>query len=75
MMPVRCFSCGAVVADKWEEYDKRVNKDHEDADKVLDELGGKEILLQKDVHKQCRAYRRDSCSSGGNDVNYELMGP
>ena len=27
MMPVRCFSCGAVVADKWEEYDKRVNKD------------------------------------------------
>lgn len=39
MMPVRCFTCGKVVADKWEEYDKRVNKDHEDAAKVLDELG------------------------------------
>ncbi len=39
MMPVRCFTCGKVVADKWEEYDKRVNKDKEDAAKVLDELG------------------------------------
>lgn len=39
MMPVRCFTCGKVVADKWEEYDKRVNKDREDAAKVLDELG------------------------------------
>ncbi|MCW6159963.1 MAG: DNA-directed RNA polymerase subunit N [Candidatus Micrarchaeales archaeon] len=39
MMPVRCFTCGKVVADKWEEYDKRVNKDKEDASKVLDELG------------------------------------
>ena len=39
MIPVRCFTCGAVVADKWAEYDKRVNKEHEDAGKVLDELG------------------------------------
>ena len=39
MIPVRCFTCGAVVADKWAEYDKRVNKEHEDASKVLDELG------------------------------------
>jgi len=39
MMPVRCFSCGAVVADKWEDYDKRVNKDKESAGKVLDEMG------------------------------------
>lgn len=39
MMPVRCFSCGAVVADKWDEYDKRVNKGNEQADKVLNDLG------------------------------------
>lgn len=39
MMPVRCFTCGKVVADKWEEYDKRANRDKEDAGKVLDELG------------------------------------
>ncbi len=38
MIPVRCFSCGQVVADKWEEYDKRVNKNKEDPKKVLEEL-------------------------------------
>ena len=47
MMPVRCFSCGAVVADKWEEYDKRVNKDHEPADKVLDGMGVKRYCCRR----------------------------
>ncbi|MEM0149538.1 MAG: DNA-directed RNA polymerase subunit N [Candidatus Micrarchaeaceae archaeon] len=47
MMPVRCFSCGAVVADKWEEYDKRVNKGNEDAGKVLDELGVKRYCCRR----------------------------
>ena len=27
------------MADKWEEYDKRVNKDKEDPEKVLNNLG------------------------------------
>ncbi len=39
MMPVRCFTCGAVVADKWEEYDKRVNKGGEEPGKVLNDMG------------------------------------
>ena len=39
MIPVRCFSCGQVVADKWEEFDNRVHKQHEDPKKVLSELG------------------------------------
>ncbi len=47
MMPVRCFSCGAVLADKWEEYDKRVNKDNEKAEKVLDELGVKRYCCRR----------------------------
>ncbi len=47
MMPVRCFSCGAVVADKWEEYDKRVNKDKQDAGKVLDDLGVKRYCCRR----------------------------
>lgn len=47
MMPVRCFSCGAVVADKWEEYDKRVNKEHEQADKVLDDLSVKRYCCRR----------------------------
>ena len=47
MIPVRCFTCGAVVADKWAEYDKRVNKEHEDAGKVLDELGEKRYCCRR----------------------------
>ncbi len=47
MMPVRCFSCGAVIADKWEEYDKRVNKEHESAEKVLDEMGVKRYCCRR----------------------------
>ena len=42
MMPVRCFTCGAVVADKWEEYDKRVNKDKEDAARSLDDSASRD---------------------------------
>ncbi|MEM0200888.1 MAG: DNA-directed RNA polymerase subunit N [Candidatus Micrarchaeaceae archaeon] len=38
MIPVRCFSCGQVIADKWEDYDRRVNKNKEDSRKVLDEM-------------------------------------
>lgn len=37
-MPVRCFSCGKVLNDKWEEYQERV-EDGEDKGEVLDDLG------------------------------------
>lgn len=47
MIPVRCFSCGQVIADKWEEYDKRVNKNGEDAGKVLDDLGVKRYCCRR----------------------------
>jgi DNA-directed RNA polymerase subunit N len=47
MIPVRCFSCGAVVADKWEDFDRRVNKEHEDAGKVLDDLGVKRYCCRR----------------------------
>lgn len=47
MIPVRCFSCGQVVADKWEEFDKRVNKEKEEPKKVLDELGVKRYCCRR----------------------------
>jgi DNA-directed RNA polymerase subunit N len=47
MIPVRCFSCGQVIADKWEEYDKRINKQKEDPKKVLDELGVKRYCCRR----------------------------
>ncbi len=38
MIPVRCFTCGKVIGDKWEEFKKRVIEG-EDTGKVLDKLG------------------------------------
>ncbi len=38
MVPVRCFSCGSLIGDKWEKFAERV-KNGEDPAKVLDSLG------------------------------------
>jgi DNA-directed RNA polymerase subunit N len=35
--PIRCFTCGAVLADKYEEYAKRV-KEGKNPAKVLEEM-------------------------------------
>lgn len=37
IIPVRCFSCGSVIADKYEEFKRRAEK--EDPKHVLDSLG------------------------------------
>ncbi|UCH37242.1 MAG: DNA-directed RNA polymerase subunit N [Candidatus Bathyarchaeota archaeon] len=37
MVPIRCFTCGTLIADKWEEFARRV-KDGENAGTVLDDL-------------------------------------
>ncbi len=47
MIPIRCFTCGAVIADRWEEYDRRVNKEHEDPAKVLADLGFKRYCCRR----------------------------
>ncbi|WP_247001277.1 DNA-directed RNA polymerase subunit N [Halosolutus gelatinilyticus] len=39
MVPVRCFTCGNVVGEHWEEFDERANQGDEDPQAVLDELG------------------------------------
>jgi len=38
LMPIRCITCGKVLADKWEEFRKRVEAGEKPA-KVLDDLG------------------------------------
>ena len=38
IVPVRCFTCGRVLADKYYEFRKRVEAG-EDPGKVLDDLG------------------------------------
>ena len=46
IIPVRCFTCGALLGDKWEEFKKRVEKG-EDPRKVLDELGVKRYCCRR----------------------------
>ncbi len=38
LVPVRCFTCGMLIADKYEDYQDRVSK-REDPEIVLDSLG------------------------------------
>jgi len=38
IIPVRCFTCGKLIGDKWEEFARRV-KSGEHPGKVLDSLG------------------------------------
>jgi DNA-directed RNA polymerase subunit N len=38
MVPVRCFTCGTVVGEHWDEFTSRV-EDGEDPEAVLDDVG------------------------------------
>lgn len=38
IIPIRCFTCGALIGDKWPKFAERVRRG-EDPAKVLDELG------------------------------------
>ena len=38
IIPIRCFSCGKLIGDKWEEFKKHVESGQEPS-QVLDELG------------------------------------
>ena len=46
MFPIRCFTCGALIADKWEEYARRV-EEGEPPGKVLDDLGIKRYCCRR----------------------------
>jgi DNA-directed RNA polymerase subunit N len=39
MVPVRCFTCGSVVGQHWEEFEARAIENDENAGAVLDDLG------------------------------------
>ncbi|MBS3052516.1 MAG: DNA-directed RNA polymerase subunit N [Candidatus Aenigmarchaeota archaeon] len=38
MIPVRCFSCGKVVAHFWEDFQRRINTG-ESGEKILNDFG------------------------------------
>lgn len=47
IIPVRCFTCGKLIAHKWEEYNRRVNEEGESSSKVLDEMGYKRYCCRR----------------------------
>lgn len=49
IIPVRCFTCGKVLASLFEEYKKRVYLEGEDAKKVLDELGVRRYCCRRTI--------------------------
>ncbi|MGC8710280.1 MAG: DNA-directed RNA polymerase subunit N [Candidatus Micrarchaeia archaeon] len=46
MIPVRCFSCGQVIGNKWEKFKDKVDKG-EDPEKALDDLGVKRYCCRR----------------------------
>ncbi len=46
LIPVRCFTCGAVIGDKWEEFSRKVAQG-ESPEKVLDDLGVKRYCCRR----------------------------
>ncbi|MEM0118640.1 MAG: DNA-directed RNA polymerase subunit N [Conexivisphaerales archaeon] len=46
LVPIRCFTCGALVGDKFSEFRRRVDIG-EDPSKVLDELGLKRYCCRR----------------------------
>lgn len=46
IIPIRCFTCGALIGDKWEEFKKRV-ENGEEVKKVLDDLGVKRYCCRR----------------------------
>jgi DNA-directed RNA polymerase subunit N len=48
MFPVRCFTCGAVIADKYEDYKKKTsNGKSVNIEKTLDDLGVKRYCCRR----------------------------
>ena len=46
MIPIRCFTCGKVIASYWHEYKSRV-EEGENAGDVLDDMGFKRYCCRR----------------------------
>ena len=51
IIPVRCFSCGGVIGDKYEEFKARIEK-KENPKVVLDSLGIKRYCCRRMILSQ-----------------------
>ena len=39
IIPVRCFTCGGVVGNKWNRFRQMIDQEHMEANQALDRLG------------------------------------
>jgi len=46
IIPVRCFTCGKLIGDRWEEFARRVETGEEPGE-VLDDLGIKRYCCRR----------------------------
>lgn len=46
IIPVRCFTCGKVIGDRWEEFARRTSQG-EHPRRVLDEIGMKRYCCRR----------------------------
>lgn len=53
IIPVRCVTCGHVLADKWEYYKAEVAKKIREKKDNSAEISTKDILDHLDLHKYC----------------------
>ncbi|MBN1329053.1 MAG: DNA-directed RNA polymerase subunit N [Candidatus Heimdallarchaeota archaeon] len=52
MIPVRCFTCGKLIGDKYEDFERRVASG-EDPGKVLDDLGLDKYCCRRMIVSHC----------------------
>jgi DNA-directed RNA polymerase I, II, and III subunit RPABC5 len=58
IIPIRCFTCGKVLADKWEYYKREVEllekeKEAENKDPKFEGIRTKEVLDKLGLEKMC----------------------
>lgn len=54
IIPVRCFTCGKVLADKWEYYKKQIQEiEQKKIHNNFDNTQTKEVLDKLNLHKYC----------------------
>ncbi len=46
IIPIRCFTCGKLISDKWKEFTSRVQNGENPA-KILDDLGFTRICCRR----------------------------
>ena len=46
ILPIRCFTCGKLIAHQWEEYEKCVSMG-EDPARVLDDMGFRRFCCRR----------------------------